>query len=262
MAIHPNTKLDVSFHQFDRVFSYSTFGSSEALIQLLNRTVNIAEVPEVPQKLKERYFRLAQQNIGRQTTNFPQDARMIFVIGSFYSNLGVYEEALKYLKRARELTPTRQDVYIELGTAYFALGEIENAVKNFEFAIELEPRNSEGFVRYALTYLYSNNPEEAEPILKKIDSGVFYSNDRILKAFAVAGQYDRVLDIWQTRVEREPDNVEYRKSLAATFLKLGEWDEAIAQIEKIMEIEPSFKEAGNHAISEIRAGRGDALVDK
>ena len=261
LAIHPDTRLDVSLQRFEKVFSYDTFGNTEALIQLFGKTTNVAGVEAVPQELKEGYFRLTQRNIERQTAKFPRDARMTLIIGSFYSGLGLYKESLQYLERAKELTPARQDVYLGLGSVYFGMEEIEKAVENFEFAIELEPRNPEGAVRYAIAYLYSGSPEKAEPVLEEIDRSVYYSDDRLLNALVAAKQYERVLEIWQRRVEVDPRNTKSRQSITATYLKLGRWEEAIAEIEKIIEIDPSFKKTGEDAIGEIRAGRGSTLVD-
>ena len=260
VAIHPDTSLEASLNAFKKVFDYNTFGSSEALLQLMSRTVQIIESKTVPDNIKESHFRLTQEQIELQTNRFPKDTRLFLMAGSFYNRINLYNEALKYLNVAKELSPQRQDIYLEIGTSYFFMQETGKAIENFEHAINLEPRNPEGIIRYIITYLYSGNLEKAESLLQKLSPDIFYSDNRILNALISAGQYEKALDIWQTRVENEPRNVTNRQSLVATYLKLGQWNNAIAEIEKIMEISPDFKEFGEQAISEIRAGRGHELL--
>jgi len=169
---------------------------------------------------------------------------------------------LEYLLKAKELSPRRQDIYLEMGASYFSLGDTKKAIENFEYAIDLEPRNPEGIIRYAIAYLYSGNPEQANIYLQKLSPGILYSDDRILNAFVAAGQFEKVLEIWQNRVESDPTNSTKRQSLVASYLKLGQWNNAIAEIEKIIEINSEFKETGEYAINEIRAGRGSGLVEQ
>ena len=77
----------------------------------------------------------------------------------------------------------------------------------------------------------------------------------MLQAYYNAGFYDRVVDIWEGRVERDPGNAQARISLAASYLAAGDRQKAVENIQRAIEINPNFKEQGEFYIREIRAGR-------
>ncbi|MFH1413219.1 MAG: tetratricopeptide repeat protein, partial [bacterium] len=69
------------------------------------------------------------------------------------------------------------------------------------------------------------------------------------------GNFQKVTAIWEILIEQNPDNAQYRVSLAASYLQIGEREKAIEQLEKAIELEPKFKQQGEYYINEIRAGR-------
>jgi len=56
-------------------------------------------------------------------------------------------------------------------------------------------------------------------------------------------------------VEENPFNPQIRLSLAASYLAVGNRIQSILEIEKIIELDPDFKDQGEFFIREIRAGR-------
>jgi len=258
-AIHPNNSPEVRLDYFKKVFESDTFGSTEALYQLMRASMTLGSNPNVPNEIKSEYLALSEENIRKLTQKF-SEAKLFLNSGSFYNSINRPDEALKYLEKAKEFSPTRQDIYLEIGISYFSLGQTQKAIDNFNYAIELQPNNSEGNVRAAITLLYSGNQEEAERFLAKIDESTYYSDNRILNAFAAGKQYDKVLEIWQKRVESNPSNISTRQSLVGAYILIGHLEKAIEELNTIINLEPSFKESGEYAIKEIRAGRGRQLV--
>ena len=104
---------------------------------------------------------------------------------------------------------------------------------------------------YGLALIYHNRLEEAEKILSSIKVPVA----SLINAYLAIGDYQSVLQLWQQRVEAEPDNMQFRFNLAAAYLQVGERRQAIASLTKAMELDPNVSEQANYLIGEIRAGR-------
>jgi thioredoxin-like negative regulator of GroEL len=69
------------------------------------------------------------------------------------------------------------------------------------------------------------------------------------------GRYDKVVEIWEGRVKEDPENSQFRLSLAAAYVGNGQRQKAIKEIKGLMEELPDFQEQGQYYINEIRAGR-------
>lgn len=259
LALHPQTPAEESLKYFRQVFDYSAFGNQESIIHLFNRTAQVIG-SNAPESLKQSFFELAEERISIQTERFPNDVFVLISAGGFYNRLGQGEKALEILERAKELSPGKQDVYFEIGQALFSLGRKQEVLETFEFAYGLEPKNPNARISYALGLMLLGNQEQAEEILESIPESYIYFDDRLLNAFAETKQFQKVLEIWQVRVQANPQNIQFRQSLVASYLSLRMWDKAIEEIENIVEIEPGFRETADYAITEIRAGRGSALI--
>ena len=78
---------------------------------------------------------------------------------------------------------------------------------------------------------------------------------QVLNAYARAGNYEKVKEIWLYRIKDEPNNAQYRVNLAATYLQLGQRNNAVGELEKAAELNPEFKQQAEYFINEIKAGR-------
>lgn len=248
-----------SLETFEELFELDTFGNQESLRYLLNKAV-IVLGSKAPQEVKQGFLDLANERISVQTDRFPSDARILIESGIFYNRVGQYERALEFLRRAQELSQGKQEIYFFMTNALFPLGEDEEAFELVQTGYNLEPKNPEAKAMYALSLLHLGERNEAEEMLVNLPENYIYSDDRIVNAFVELGNFQKVLEIWQNRVERDPDNIKNRQALVGSYLNLGQWDNAIEELQNIVEIEPNFKETADYAIEQIRAGRGRSLI--
>jgi len=85
--------------------------------------------------------------------------------------------------------------------------------------------------------------------------GTVKADERFLKAYASKNNFTKVVSILNLFIEKEPNNIQHRLRLAAAYLQANQRQLAIAEIEKSIEINPSFKEQGEYYVNEIKAGR-------
>jgi len=83
----------------------------------------------------------------------------------------------------------------------------------------------------------------------------YYPDARLARAYFEIGHFDDSIATWESLIEREPNNINYRFSLAATLMEAGRREEAIQVLEEAKTIVPDQKDQIDFYINEIRAGR-------
>jgi O-antigen ligase/tetratricopeptide (TPR) repeat protein len=256
---------------FKEIVDHRGLGSQETAEHLIQVSIQTFRNNATPEE-KQDIFLLAQEKMRAEIERTPNDTRLLSFLGSLYGQAGQHEEAEAAFKRALEFAPSRQRTIYQLGFSYLDQEKYEDALATFKRAYDLELELGERFqdsqVFYAAAALYAGEDRLAEelltPVLESYEERGIHTDvvpdDVLLGAYAARGQHDKVHAIWQHRVDRNPNNPNYRFSLAASLLILGRDAEAVNVIEALIELEPRFREQGELIIQEIRAGRGRALL--
>ncbi len=120
----------------------------------------------------------------------------------------------------------------------------------------MEPNFGEAQIIYFAISIYAK--KDHDPIIQ----GIFNSfvpvrkiDDRIISAYASVGRFDKVIEIWKTKLEADPNNSQFHISLAASYLGNKQRSKAIEELRVAIKLNPAFKTNGEHFISEIQAGR-------
>jgi len=130
-----------------------------------------------------------------------------------------------------------------------------NALRLFKQASDLAPQYAEARIIYAIGALYSKDVKLADSILSEVNPQTLVNDDRLLSTYAALGMYDRVLAMWQARINADPKNPQFRLSLAATFLKLNRRDDAISTLQTLITAEPQYATQLQGYITQIKAGK-------
>ena len=80
-------------------------------------------------------------------------------------------------------------------------------------------------------------------------------DERVMRAYAAKGKFNKLALLWEKAIERQPNNPQFHLSLAAIDIQIGKREDAIKELEQVIELNPDFKEQGEFYIQEIRAGR-------
>jgi O-antigen ligase/Flp pilus assembly protein TadD len=247
--------VDSVLQKFDEVFKYNTFGTGEAREQLTGYANNILGSQAFVKQDKVKVLTKAIREMEKQIQANPDDVRYLIMMSALYNKAGMVDNALKTVNRAIELSPKKQQIYFVKTDIYLSAGQRQQALEVIKTVYELEPSYTEAAKNLAILYLLNNKQEEAEKILMKHFSKIIVADKQLINAYAGSGNYERVRDIWLEFVKREPNNAQYRVSLAATYLQLNEKEKAIEALQKAAELNPQFKKQAEYLISEIRAGR-------
>lgn len=239
---------------FKKALSYDSFADQEIREQLGAAAANFAQT-DIDQSIKRDFYDTAKAELEEWITETPNDARAHLYAGSFFARFGQFDLAETHLKKAAELSPTKQTILFELGANYISQNKHKEALEVFKYAFELEPEFEEARLMYAVAAMHAGDAKLAESLLAPLEGNPITMERRLISAYAAVGNYKKIVDIYNNILKNDPKNYQVRVSLAATYLAMGDRTSAIREIQQTIVDNPDFKEQGEYYIREIRAGR-------
>jgi tetratricopeptide (TPR) repeat protein len=250
---HPKGAADnLSFYK--KATSRETIGSQEVAEQVMQAAATVAGAENLPADLRTEFTSFAVSVMEREIARAPSDARLQIFLGMFYNRLKRFSEALPYLEKAHALSVNKQAIAFELANTYLNIGKNAEALELLRKAYDSAPVYTPARIVYAVAAIYAKEFQTAADLLNPVvDAAV--SDERVVKAYYDVKQYDKVLEIWKVRAERNPADPQAHVSLAAAYLLNNNRAQSIKELQKAIELNPAFKEQAETYIKEIRAGR-------
>jgi tetratricopeptide (TPR) repeat protein len=234
-----------------KAFEYNSFGSSEALEQLVPFSVQVGNNASVPANIKKDLYDFTTEKVEEKIKQTPNDARYQLFAGSYFNSRNQPDLALPYVQKAIELSPRKPAMYFELANSYLAKGDVEGAFKQFEVGYNLEPRYREGQILYALGAIYAGKDDIATKMFNTLGTDTVISDNRILNAFAARKDYNVVIQILTARIQKNPKNAEAKFNLASVYATVGQKQMAITLIKELIADYPDWKNQGEAYIKEL-----------
>lgn len=135
---NPEAKVEVMEH-LRTSYNSSQLGRPETVEQISSMAVTLLGDESVPGEIRNEYFLFAKDAVERVTENVPNDPRYRILAGSFYSNFGLFDDALRHLKKAEELMPEKQVIHFNLGQLLYNMKDYSGALNEFKTAYEIAP---------------------------------------------------------------------------------------------------------------------------
>lgn len=230
-------------------------GFSESLEHVSQAAVSLNFNPDASSEFKNEIFQLLDGAFIKHIENVPTDARYRLFYGLFLSRFGWYGRASEQLAEASRLSPNKQSIYFEIGNNSLLDNDLPEALEAARVVYELEPSYEEARMFYGLILLSTGQNEKANEIMSGLDENKIIFDQRYIGILASLKQFDKLIEIAKSRVNLDPKNKDYLITLAATYLEAGRRSEAISTLEKVIDLDPNFREMGEYYIREIRAGR-------
>ena len=82
--------------------------------------------------------------------------------GNRYSRNGVYERAIADYTAAIELDAAYPDAWFNRGISWYEVGEYQQSIADLTEAIRLDPDDDNYYSRRSLSYLFNDQPDEAQ----------------------------------------------------------------------------------------------------
>ena len=231
LQMEKDGNISASLDMYKKALAYESFGDEEIREQLLITLSGDIVSSALDQKTKTEYLQFIFDEGKKQISLSPQDAKYYFFTGSFLNTTGNSSLALDYLNKAKDLMPNYQPIRFEIIKALLALNRRAEAMAEARFTYELDPSYVDAKFLYASTAVYNHQNNAADSLLAGLKT-----------------PFDKIKEVYYIEVSEA--------------YKAGDKAKAVADIEKLIEINPVFKTEGGQVIAGIRAGMIDVANQK
>ncbi len=80
------------------------------------------------------------QPLLNQLKSSPNDANLLYKVGSVYYDAQQFPEAIRYYEQAAKLNPTGLELRTDLATAYYYAGDTEHSLNEFDEVLKMDPK--------------------------------------------------------------------------------------------------------------------------
>jgi tetratricopeptide (TPR) repeat protein len=194
-------------------------------------------------------LRLGLEEVQKNVDKSPDDYLPLLYLARLHIMMGKNDQASEHNDKALEaslaaleISPTFIRTYFEVAQAYLNKGDYENAIKYFQAAYDLNPEVSISAWYLALSYIQSGQTEAGLEVIQATNLNLGTQQLlQLVDVYLKQGDFQSIVGAYEKVVEREPDNPQYRASLAVAYAKVGRIQEAIEQANKAAELDPEFK---------------------
>ena len=156
----------------------------------------------------------------------PQCVRAQFGLGMVALEHDEYGEAIGHLEQASAVQPAASSIQYNLGLAYRGLGDTTRAASFFD----------ESSTRAQIPIAFQ------DPILEEVGDLRGSSSVYVRRGMMAANQglFDAAVKEFKLAMEANPERPSTRYNFAGALLKLGRPQEALAQLEELVELDPAY----------------------
>lgn len=258
LSLKDGTGPDKGHVLLQKALAYnSPLGKIEIREQAAQVGSEVGGMQNADPKVKQKFFELGKSALEEQIKETSEDIRHYVLLASYLNSFGQFDEAINLLEKAIDLSPKKQLLYFELATSYLNKKDYKKALEIFKFAYDLDPSFASVQRLYALGALYAGDQKLVDELLSKIDRQTIIFDNRFVQAYQTIGNFKEIAKIFEERLVIEPTNYNFHLSLAATYMALGRRNDAVKELEAVIEFAPddNTKKQAEFYISEIKAGR-------
>ena len=185
----------------------------------------------------------------------PHYAGCYYGLGILYATkLGQYDRAIEAFERGLAANPADTFLQASLGSIYARKGQIEKALKILAQVVRLDPMQSFALSWLALLYLHLGRYDDSmKASLREIEIEDNHDSHRLLGyCFHAVGRNDEAIAELERAIELEPEDYEARGALAKVYRESGNLPAAEKQYKSGLEMAERDDEYGQscfHAVS-------------
>ncbi len=189
---------------FEKAYTSSRLGRPEVVEWVSSSASTILSDETISMDKRNAFFEFAKNSLEAITQELSGDSRYELVAGTFYSNVGGKDEALRHFNNAKELMPEKQMIYFNLGQLALTDNNLPEALLQFKTAYDLAPEYGDAKMAYLVGAIYSQDRNLTVKLLSEISPAVLVSDPRALSALYQTGQKSFLLALLRDLAKKVP----------------------------------------------------------
>ena len=153
------------------------------------------------------------------------------------------ESAVAKSQKAAELNDQLSSVHVTLGLIYTGKGWHDRALAEFQRALNLDPDDNDALRGLASTYEESGNRKQAEETYLRaiaLKPGYWGGYARLARFYYSQRRYEDALSYYTRVIDLTPDSYRAYSDRGAMYVALERREEARRDLERSLEIQPSY----------------------
>lgn len=159
--------------------------------------------------------------------------------------------ALAAFERAGALNPRDPVIQTRLGSEYFDQGNISSAVEHLREAVRQDSKNQTALYKLQLALRQTGNNSEADAVKRQLTKLLLDNDKKAQKALAAiqmnnqgaalekTGDLKGASEKYRAALQLNPEHVGIRVNLGVALLRLGRWDEGMAELRDAARRDPA-----------------------
>jgi predicted O-linked N-acetylglucosamine transferase (SPINDLY family) len=176
----------------------------------------------------------------------PNHAEALHLLGILAHGDKKYDEAIRLISRAIQISPDNPNYYTNLGTAFKLRNKFDEAIMSYRKAVSIKPDFPEAWYNMGNALKAKKRMDEAfscyhRVIQLKPDYADAYNN--MGTGLKDLGRLDEAVPYFQKAIEVKPDFIEVYYNLGCVLKDMGKIEEAIPCFQKVIQFKPHFTDA-------------------
>jgi protein O-GlcNAc transferase len=187
----------------------------------------------------------------------PNDVDALHLLGVLRHQLGDYDSAITYIRKAIEIDIGFAEGYNNLGNVIRDMGQIDEAEIYYQKALQIDPNFAIAYNNLGNIYTEKKLPDKAIFFLNKalqIDPNFAEALSNLGKVLDEIEHFDEAIACCQKAIQINPNYANAYYNLGTIFFNKGHLSEAISCYQEALRRKPLFAEAFNNL--------GNAFKDK
>lgn len=248
-------QFDTTLATFQDLAAHPGFAAQEVREQIVSFAGSVSQSSSIPTEQKRQAAILAVTEMQKQVAAYPRDAREHLELAYIYRAYGGSAEALKEMEIARQLSPAKPSILIEMGITSWDAGDVQAANDYFTKAYALAPQFRELAIYGATGQFALGNTKEGDAILQKMFGTTVVDSNILATAYYRTKNWPRLIALWEARSKSPTATPQTWFALAAAYYAAGDVSRALELLQHVAKQYPDAAASVQSVIDQIKSGK-------
>lgn len=254
IALSPSPAgLGANLAVFEELAAHPTFAMQEIREQMVAFAGAVVQGSSATALEKQQAVSLAITEMQKQVAAYPFDTRERLQLAYAYRAAGDGAAALKEVRTAAQLSPGKEDIWIQAGAIAWDTGDVTTAQKDFNTVYALGKQFPELAVYAAAGDIAAGDSAKADRVLLDAYGTTNVDSDILAIAYYRTKNWPRLIALWKARAALPSASADAWFSLAAVYYASGDKANAIDTVNKAVARYPNAASASAAILKQIQA---------